>query len=267
MHAYFDLPLPHLFGHRGACGEAPENTGVSFERAWAQGVGYLEMDCHATRDGEIVILHDSEVARTTNGEGPVSSLRFAELEKLDAGHRFSPDGETFPFRGRGVVVPRLAEVLERFPEARINLEIKQEEPAIAEAVVELIERAGATPRVLLAAEENRVLERVRALDPGTAIGSSFADVAAFYQALDEDRIEGFQPLGHALQIPPAALGRDLVTREALDAAHSLGLLVHVWTVNDADEMRRLLDLGVDGLMSDFPARLVAVAGREPAGAG
>jgi glycerophosphoryl diester phosphodiesterase len=101
---------------------------------------------------------------------------------------------------------------------------------------------------------------VRKLDPGTAIGSSVEDVGAFYRALAEDRIADFEPRGHALQIPPRGLGADLVTPQVVAAARGLGLRIHVWTINDPAEMRALLDLGVDGLMSDFPARLVEVAG-------
>src|SRR5687768_4901748 len=118
MHPYFDRAKPHLFGHRGASGERPENTLPAFERALAQGVSYLEMDCHATRDGEIVVLHDAELERTTDGEGVVSEHSYAELERLDAGYRFTPDGRAFPFRGAGIRIPRLVEVLTAYPQAR-----------------------------------------------------------------------------------------------------------------------------------------------------
>src|SRR5262245_63562759 len=106
------------------------------------------MDCHATADGELVILHDEDLARTTDAEGPVRERRFSELERIDAGYRFSPDGgRTFPFRGTGVRIPRVAEILAAFPEARVNLEVKQEDPPIAEEVVRAVRRAGAEHRV------------------------------------------------------------------------------------------------------------------------
>jgi glycerophosphoryl diester phosphodiesterase len=261
VHSYFDSPRPHLFGHRGASGEAPENTLPAFERAVAQGVPYLEMDCHATADGEIVIHHDDGLERTTDAEGPIRARSFAELEKVDAGHRFSPDGgSSFPFRGRGVRVPRLVEVLRAFPTARVNLEVKQAEPPIAEEVVRLVRRERAEHRLLLAAEEEPILAKLRALSPATALGSSLADVVEFVRAGAEGRLSSFQPRGHALQVPSHALGQALVTREFVERAHDRGLLVHVWTINDPAEMRHLLSLGVDGLMSDFPARLVTAAG-------
>jgi glycerophosphoryl diester phosphodiesterase len=259
MHPYFDRATPHLFGHRGASGERPENTLPAFERAVAQGVPFLEMDCHATRDGEIVVLHDAELERTTDGAGEVSALSYAELQRLDAGHRFTPDGRTYPFRGAGIRVPRLADVLAAFPEAHVNLEVKQAEPPIAEEVVRLVRRHGAERRVLLAAEHEPVLAKLRALDAGAALGSSTEDVIEFVRAALEGRLGSFAPRGHALQIPPDAFGKPLVTPELVAAAHDLGLFVHVWTINEPREMRRLLDLGVDGVMSDLPGLLVATA--------
>ncbi len=259
MHPYFESGGLELFGHRGASGELPENTLPAFARAWQQGVRYLEMDCHATRDGQIVVFHDATLERTTDGRGRISALSYAEVSRLDAGYRFSPDGESFPERGRGFRVPLLADVLREFPDARVNLEVKQADPPIAEAVLELIRRAKAAERVLLAADEPEILARIRALRPATALGSSRADVLAFYLALRDGALEAHRPAGHALQIPTSFLGQPLVTPESVGAARALGLHMHVWTVNDEDEMRALLRAGVHGVMSDFPGRLVRVA--------
>jgi glycerophosphoryl diester phosphodiesterase len=259
VHPYFAPAAPQLFGHRGASGEAPENTLPSFELAWQQGVRFLEMDCHATRDGEIVVFHDATLERTTDGRGALRALSWHELSRLDAGFRFTPDGESFPFRGKGVRVPLLSEVLRALPDARINLEVKQAEPAIAGRVLDVIRAADAEERVLLAADDPAILDEIRALEPRTALGSSRDDVIAFYTALAEERIGSHRPRGHALQIPASFLGRPLVTPESVAAASALGLHLHVWTINDPVEMRALLDLGVHGLMSDFPGRLVEVA--------
>ena len=260
MRPFFDIPIPHLFAHRGASIEAPENTLVAFERAWATGVPYFETDCHATRDGEIVILHDPEVARTTDGTGPIRELSFSEVERLDAGFQFSPDeGRSFPYRGRGIRIPRLAELLEEFPEARVNLEIKPEDVEVTEEVVRIVRRAGAEPRMLLASDKDSILDRVRALDAGTALGSTLPDVVAFFQSVREGNVESHQPRGHALQVPPTFMGEALVTRESVEAAHKVGLWVHIWTVNDPQEMLRLLECGVDGIMSDDPKTLMTVA--------
>jgi glycerophosphoryl diester phosphodiesterase len=259
MHPYLFASRPHLFGHRGASGEAPENTRVAFELALAQGMGFLEMDCHASQDGEIVIIHDADVGRVTNGAGPVTELRFRELSELDAGFHFSSDGRTFPYRGCGVRIPLLAEILEGFPGVGINLEVKQAEPPIAEEVVRIVRQAGAQNRVLLAAAEDDIMEDLHRLNPGTALGSSVGDVADFFKALGEKNPEAFVPRGDALQLPTEFAGRPLITPESVATAHRHGLALHVWTINEPAEMRRLLALGVDGLMSDFPERLRQVA--------
>jgi glycerophosphoryl diester phosphodiesterase len=259
VHPYFDLPRPHLFAHQGASGEAPGNTLPAFERAVQLGIRFLETDCHATSDGEIVLCHDPTVDATTGGTGAIRDYRFAELAKLDAGHRFSPDGESFPFRGTGVRIPRLAELLAQCPDARINLEIKQADTGIVEEVARIVERAGASERVLLAAGEDDVMELIHKLGPPTALGSSLADLVAFYQAVADGVAESHEPRGHALQIPTEFAGNSLVTPVALAAARSIGLFVHVWTINDRAEMRSLLDAGVDGVMSDYPGWLIEEA--------
>lgn len=265
MHPFFDLPRPHLFGHRGASGECPENTQAAFERAVTQGVPYLETDCHATADGEIALFHDADLERTTDGSGPIRALSWSELQRLDAGYRFTSDGgASFPWRGKGVRVPRLVEVLRAFPDIRLNIEIKQADPPIAAEVLRLIRESDAERRVLLAAEDDAIMDSIHALEPGTAIGSSTADAIAFGRALLEERSAEHRPRGHALQIPPELMGEPIVTRKSVDAAHAIGLVVHVWTINEPAEMLRLLELGVDGLMSDHPARLVQAAARRGA---
>jgi glycerophosphoryl diester phosphodiesterase len=259
VHPYFDTPRPHLIAHRGASAEHPENTLPAFERAWQAGTPFLETDCHATADGEIVLIHDATLDRTTDGTGPVRERSWAEIAGLDAGYRFSPGDDRAPYRGRGIHVPQLAELLAALPDARVNLEIKQADPPIAERVLQVIREARAEDRVLLTAEDATLLDAVRALGPRTAIGSSVEDVLDFFRALHEGRIASFRPAGQVLQIPVEAFGERLVTPSTIDAAHRVGLFVHVWTVNDPGAMRELLALGVDGLMSDDPARLVAVA--------
>ncbi len=260
-HPYFGPPHPLLFGHRGASGERPENTLPAFERAAAQGVAALETDVHLTRDGEVVVFHDADLARTTDGEGLVAEHSLAELRALDAGHRFSPDGgRSFPFRGQGIRVPTLGELFEAFPALRINVEIKAESEPLIEATLDLV--APRAEITLLAAAEDPTMRALRgAVEKRGALpamGASVGDVLGFVRAALG---EGAPPAGPmALQVPPSFGGDPLVTPELLAFAHARGVHVHVWTVNEAAEMRRLLALGVDGLMSDFPARLVQVAG-------
>jgi glycerophosphoryl diester phosphodiesterase len=261
--AYFARPRPRLFGHRGAAGVAPENTLVSFERAVRDGAGYLELDVHATRDGVVVVIHDATVDRTTDGMGTVCEMTFDELRRRDAGFRFEENG-TYPFRGTGVRVPSLEELLVALPDMPLNIEIKQAEPAIEGEVVSLLEEKGALGRTMLAAETDLIMRRIRACAPYAATSASYDEGRDFFERCFADSFAGYAPTARALQIPTRVGDIELVTNDTVTAAHRFGLEMHVWTVNDEAEMERLLDLGVDGVMSDFPQRLVAVAGRRQA---
>ena len=216
---------------------------------------------HATADGHVVVLHDATLERTTDGAGEVRALALAAVQRLDAGSRFqTPDGR-FPFRGRGVRVPTLAELLEACPGVPLNVEIKQAEPPIEAAVLAVLDRFAARDRTLLAAEEPTIMTRIRAAAPGMLTGFSAVEVADFVFRVRDGRLGDYRPPGVALQVPPAYQGVPIVTPESVAAAHALGLEVHVWTVNDEAEMERLLDLGVDGIMTDFPALAAAVLHR------
>jgi glycerophosphoryl diester phosphodiesterase len=259
--SYFAAPRPRIFGHRGACGVAPENTLPSFALAAALGADYLELDVHATRDGEIVVLHDPELDRTTDASGPVRELPWATVATFDAGWHFTHDGHSFPYRGQGVRIPRLAEVLAAFPAHRFNIEIKQGEPAIVDPVLAVLRAAGALDRALLAAEHDSIMAEIRAaVGDRVATGMSVGDVWAFMERVARDDWTGYAPLGNALQVPSAFEGIEIVTPAFIAGAHRVGLEVHVWTVNEAAEVARLFDLGVDGVMSDLPG-LVATAAR------
>lgn len=268
VHPYFDLPVPISIGHRGCAGEAPENTLPSFERALAQRAAILESDVHLTRDGVAVLIHDAEVDRVTEARGAVASFDWPDLCKLDAGYRFSRDGgASHPFRGAGIRIPSLEQALLAFPEARFNLELKAADPALVDRALEIVARLGRADRTLLTAEKDEVMAHLRArLDdrgsPRVAQGASVGDVLGFVRGALEGRAPPRGPM--ALQIPAEFAGGPLVTRELVDHAHAHGVQVHVWTINDPDEMRRLLDLGCDGIVSDFPARLPALLAARPA---
>lgn len=211
------------------------------------------------------MLHDPTVDRTTNGAGPVGRLRLADVQALDAGYRFqAPDG-SFPFRGRGVRIPTLAELLATFPDVPVNVEIKQDAPPIEDAVLAVLDRFAARERTLLAAEHASIMARIRAAAPDVLTSFTAAEVADFVYRFRDGRLDGWTPPGVALQVPPAFGDVAIVTAESVAAAHALGIEVHVWTINDEDEMRRLLALGVDAIMSDVPGRAAAVLGRRSPG--
>jgi glycerophosphoryl diester phosphodiesterase len=226
----------------------------------ADGVAVLETDVHRTRDGALVLIHDDLLERTTNGRGRVAHHTLAELRALDAGHGFRAADGSFPFRGKGIGIPTLEEILEAFPQLRFNVEIKEHDAALIEGTVALVAERGLEDRVLLAAAEDPIMADLRAhlakTGVRTAVGASAGDVVGFVRAALDGVAPPRGPM--ALQVPPGFGDRPLVTRQFVDHAHAHGLVVHVWTINEPAEMHRLLDLGVDGIMSDFPARVAKV---------
>lgn len=255
---YFAGPKPRVFGHRGAAGLAPENTLPSFALALALGADVLELDVHASRDGVVVVTHDPTLERTTDGSGLVREHLWHELHQLDAGYQFTCDGREFPYRGHGVRLATLEGVLQRFPLAYCNIEVKQEEPLIVEEVIGIVTRLTAEHRVLLAAEQDAIMAHIRRHARDIATGFAAGEVAEFVSRVQAARFDAYQPAGRALQIPPRFGAMELITADSVAAAHNCGLEVHAWTINDRTEMERLLALGVDGIMSDLPGLARAV---------
>jgi glycerophosphoryl diester phosphodiesterase len=231
----------------------PENTLPAFARGLEQGADRLELDVHATADGHVVVVHDETLERTTNGTGAVRGVSLEELQSLDAGWGFTAADGTQPFRGRGFRVPTLAEVCAAFPEVPLNVEIKQLEPPIETAVLSVLDRFAARARTLLAAEQGEIMARIRTQAAGVLTSFSAPEVADFVSRLRGGTLAGCRPAGVALQVPPAFRDVPIITPALVAAAHDLGLEVHAWTINERAEMERLLALGVDGLMTDFPA--------------
>jgi glycerophosphoryl diester phosphodiesterase len=213
---------------------------------------------HASADGVVVVIHDDTVDRTTDGTGSVRTLAAAALAQLDAGFRFRAADGSYPYRGRGVRVPTLAALLEACPDVPLNIEIKQASPPIETEVLATLDRYGACERTLLAAEDGAIMDRIRAAAPSVLTSFSAPEVADFIFRVRDGRLAGYRPPGVALQVPPGFQGTPIVTPEFVAAAHALGLEVHVWTINDEREIERLLALGVDAIMTDFPERAAAV---------
>jgi glycerophosphoryl diester phosphodiesterase len=258
---YFQPQRPRLYAHRGAAGNRPENTMAAFRAAVEAGARYLELDVWASRDGVVVVHHDETLLRTCNDPRRLCDLDLKELQQLDAGSTFSIDGgRSTPFRNQGIGIPTLTELLREFPEIFVNIEIKQAQPPIEELVVAAARQAGAEERLLLAAEHDEIMQRLRPLAGAIPTSLSFGELSAFFNWLMSGCPAGYAPPGAALQIPEYYGDMHLVTEQSLAAAHGAGLEMHVWTVNEPESMRRLLEMGVDGVMSDFPELLLAVAG-------
>jgi glycerophosphoryl diester phosphodiesterase len=232
---FLDATAPLAFAHRGGAAAGDENTADAFARAVALGYRYLETDVHATADGVPVVFHDETLDRLTGETGPIADLTWAELSSVRV--------------AGAAAVPRLEDLLDAWPAVRFNIDLKAD-PAVA-PVVAAIRRAGVERRVLLASFSDTRLKQVRSLaGPGVAtslgirsvVRLRLASLAGLRVRLPESVVAAQVPVRH---------GRfTVVDRRFLAYAHRLGLQVHVWTIDDPAEMTRLLDLGVDGIMTD-----------------
>ncbi len=246
---------PLIWGHRGAAGHAPENTMASFALALAQGADGIELDTVLSADGFPVVIHDDSLDRTTSGQGLVSRRSLAELKALDAG--FSAQfGQTHA----GECVPTLDEVLGAFGrQTLINIELKRDgspNKALAARVVELVHAHGLAERVILSSFQSSNLRRVRALDPALPIGLLYA------RALGGARL--LRWLSRELRPEAHHPGCTTLQPEAIDRFHAQGLRVNTWTVNEETDLRRFANAGVDGLITDYPDRAVAVRAAQAA---
>ena len=247
---------PVLVAHRGGGKLAPENTLAAFGPAVsAWGADMLEMDVRLTADGHVVVIHDATVDRTTDGSGLVAEMTLEEVRSLDAGHRFEDSEGRHSWRGRGAVVPTFEEVLDACPGVWINVEAKERQAA--RPLVDVILRRGEQHRVLVAAEVESHRDEVRGY-PGPW-GASKRDCRLFWAL---HRTPFFTPDVDIFQVPEMWKGKRVLTPEIVKEAHRRNIPVQVWTVDDPDDMRRLLSWGVDGIQTDRPDVLARVLTEE-----
>ena len=246
---------PRVFAHRGGATLAPENTLAAFASGLAVGADGLELDVRLSRDGIPVVHHDPELDRTTNAAGPVAARTAAELALVDAGFRFGPD-RGYPFRGQGVGVPRLRDVLDRHPGIPLIVELKGLDLRLARAVVDDVRAAGASESVCLGSYSGSMVRAVRRHGPEIATSASREEVRwALYRSwlgLCAGRA-GYL----AFQVPECAGRTRIVSPRFIAAAHRTRKRVEIWTVDAAEDVRRLLDWGADGIISDRPDTAVA----------
>ena len=254
-------------------------------KAVESGAHAIELDVHATSDGHIVVCHDPTVDRTTEAHGAIANLTLAEVQSLDNAYWWVPGelaapgrpAEDYPLRGRApedvsLRIPTLHEVLDEFPDVFLNFDIKQTAPAVKpyeEDVARVLAEHGRTDDVIVASFLDEATDAFCQIAPQACVSFGMAGTRSVYEAIRDGKAMPDQP--HvALQVPPRVAEVELVTRQFVEAAHAGGIAVHVWTIDDPDEMRRLIDLGVDGVMTDCPSVLAGVLaesglGFQPAG--
>ena len=256
-HPYFIPDKFLVIAHRGGPSLGPESTLYTFRKAVKLGVDVLEMDVRSTRDGQLIILHDDTVSRTTNATGPAQNYTLVDLKKLDAAHRWSPDnGQTFPLRNKGVQIPTLSEVFEAFPQTKLNLEIKEARSSTIQSLCRLIRDHQMTSNVVVASFDTDSLKEFRRLCPQVATSAGASEARLFF-GLQKAYLEAaYSPDAQVLQVPEALGDLRIVDKRFIDAAHARNMRVQVWLVNDVRSMQRLLELGVDGIMTDYPQRLM-----------
>lgn len=252
--------------HRGWRGYYPENTLLSFQKAATLPIDGLEMDIHSTADGVLVVFHDDTLDRTTNGTGAIHKLTYTELQQLDAGYWWTnDDGKTYPFRGQGLTVPTMEQIFTHFPNFWINVDIKQKQPSIIKPFAQMIRDFRLTQQLCVASFDTETILEFRQECPEVLSSLSVPEVQWLF-ALSGLGLSHFYhpktlPIRGAAQ-PPEYEGRwHIVNPRFVKAAHQHGVAVHVWTVNETSDMIRLMEMGVDGIISDFPDRLLKLLGR------
>lgn len=268
----FMLALPPggtVLAHAGGNLLWPDNTVRAFSGAMDLGVDVLELDVQRDSEGVFMVIHDSTVDRTTDGSGAVAAITSSELARLDAGYNWTvagtradpPAGAEFPYRGEGITIPTLTEVLTAFPSALVNVEIKEDSGEAGREMCDLLRSGGFTDRVLVASFHTAPLRAFRADCPEVVTSASRQEVTVFYVLATARLAATYSPPFDVLQVPERQGNITVVTPHFVKAAHARGVDVQVWTVNDRADMDRLLAMGVDGLITDRPDRALNALGR------
>jgi len=261
MEKLIDRKSPLLFSHRGGAGLFPENTILAYRQSVEQfHADMVELDIHMSADGELVVIHDNTVDRTTNGTGTVRDMPLKEIRKLDAGWRFTADGgKTYPYRGKGITIPTLREVFSALKdyEVGINIEIKKHYRNIENKLYNLITGFHMADRVIVVSGHRSVMKRFRKINRrGIVTAADAVEGVKVYLLQKMHMGHLYRPMGEALQVPFRFKGMVQVATESLvSLCRENGIRLHVWTINDGYTMKKLLDWKVDGIITDYPDRL------------
>jgi glycerophosphoryl diester phosphodiesterase len=263
---YMNAPRPMVIAHQGGDNLRPGDTLVAFQNAVELGADVLEMDAHLTQDGQIVLMHDERVDRTSNGTGLIEDMTLDELKKLDAAYQWSPDdGKTFPYRGQGVTVPTLEELFGQFPQMRYVIEIKKTQNSIDKPLCTLIRKYNMQNKVMVASFHDEAMANFRKTCPEIATSGSWNEVTPFV-LLSKLHLTGFlRDLPYkSLQVPyetSESFGIPIMTREFIALAHARNVRIEPWTVDDPELMKKYISWGVDGIMTDSPDIMLKILSR------
>jgi glycerophosphoryl diester phosphodiesterase len=253
-HPLFRIGQRLVFAHRGGAGLAPENTIAAFDTGLASGADGLELDVRLSADRVPVVHHDARLDRTTSLRGHVSSFSARQLANADAGFHFEVNGG-HPFRGQGIGVPALATVLERYRGTLLVIELKEPSDTLVDVVLAQVRQAGAVDRVCIGSFSYRALRRVRALAPELPTSAARIEVRwAVYRSRWRWPVK--RAASAAYQVPEQSRGTRVVSARFVSDAHDAGIPVHVWTVDRPADGQRLIQWGVDGLITDRPDLIV-----------
>jgi glycerophosphoryl diester phosphodiesterase len=257
MVAWTELEAPLLFAHRGANHERPENTLAAFELGLELGADVLELDVHPTRDGVFVVSHDPTGERMCGVARAIIDCDWPDIARWDAGVGFVDRDGQRPLAGSGFHPPRFEEVLEAFPNACCNVDVKDAQTHELQKLLAAIQSHQAEQRVLLTSFSGQVKSRVRDLGYQGPLGLSRPD--ALRVVLAPTFVNRLFPVaGNRLQIPTEARPLNLTRPRLLEKCRKIGLPVDYWVINDASEAKRLLELGADGIMTDDTRAIAAV---------
>ena len=253
-----------LVAHMGGDNLYPGDTGYAYEQAKLLGADVFDGDAHITKDGVIILMHDEAVDRTTNGHGQVEDLTLAELKALDAGYGWSPDGKSYPFRGKGITVPTLEELFQQYPDQKFLIEIKLSKLPIAVPMAKLIRKYNMQDKIVIASFLDTLMQEFRRAAPEVATSASKTEVVVFV-LLQKVGLSGLvSPEYQSLQVPfetSESMGIPIMTSKFVQAAHAKGVAVEVWTLNEPNLMKTYIDWGIDGIDSDRPDVLKKALGR------
>jgi glycerophosphoryl diester phosphodiesterase len=264
--AFFqDRELPLVIAHQGGNLLSPSSTIVGFDKAVELGVDVLEYDIHITKDGHLVLIHDPTVDPTTNGTGKVEDLTLEELQVLDAGYTFKDLEGNYSYRGKGVYIPTLEEVFQRYGDILHNIEIKDDNPIereeeIVEKLWGLIQKYKLEDKVLIASFDQELIDKFKNLaKEKVAVSGGKSEVTRFVILNKFFMAPFYKPTVDAVQIPTESSGFDLKTKNIIKGTGRLNLHLHYWTINDEETMRELIELGASGwIITDRPDILMEV---------